>query len=79
MISMIQGLGRKAQTPYLNGSVEGQLPMHCSLEVNWQAKGQVRNSWSINYDNGSEGTENVCEVTITCPANHTCTDTKYMG
>ena len=72
------GFGAKAQTPYLAGSVEGQLPMHCSLEVNWQAKGQACNSWSINYDNGSEVTEDVSEVTLTCLANLTYTDTKYM-
>ena len=73
------GFWAKAQTPHLAGSVEGQSPMHCSLEVNWQAKGQACISWSINYDNGSEGTENVGEVTITCPANLTCTNTNYMG
>ena len=52
--------------------------MHCSLEANWQAKGQACNSWSINYDNGSEVTEDVSEVTLTCLANLTYTDTKYM-
>ena len=70
--------GAKAQTLYLAGSVEWQSPMHCSLEVNWQAKGQACNSWSINYDNGSEVTKDVSEVTLTSLANLTYTDKKYM-
>ena len=28
------GFGAKAQTLHLVGSVEGQSPLHCSLEVN---------------------------------------------
>ena len=72
------GFGAKAQTLHLAGSMEGQSPLHCSLEVNWQAKGQACNSRGINNDNGNEVTKDANEVMLTCLANLTYTDTKYV-
>ena len=80
MINVMQGLGAKAQTLYLADSVDGRYP----YTVLWRSID--RPQWDrpvieedMNNDNGSEVTKNVCGRTLTCLANLTYTDTKYVA